>query len=668
MCGIVGLIDPAAQDHVSAHGGGGGGEPVGPGWATQAAAVLARMSEAVAPRGPDSQGSWLAPGVALGHRRLKVIDLSDAAAQPIGSEDGGVQVVFNGEIYNFADLRAELTSHGHRFRSRADSEVLVHGYEQWGDGLLDRLSGMFAFGLWDARRRRFLAARDRLGKKPFYFAQVARAGGPPLFAFASELKGLLPVPGFARRIDPGALRRYLTFEYVPAPRSIFLGARKLDAGEKLVLDLGSDPAAAPRVERFWELPFPEAHDAWPVEPAAAELRTLLRRAVERRLVADVPVGAFLSGGIDSAAVTALMAEIAGADRVQTFSLGFADPSFDESAAARQVARHLHTQHHELQLDAATLLDTLPRVHAFLDEPLGDASIVPTYLLAGFTRQQVTVALSGDGGDELFAGYPTFQADRVGGLFFERLPPAARALAQRAAGRLRAGSGYFSFDFKVHQFLRGGGRPGPVRHQRWLASFLPEELGALLDPALDGAPETAGAGDGGGFDDPLADVARREATGPARHPFDRLMDFYARFYLANDVNVKVDRAAGAVGLEVRAPLQDVDLVTFACQLPPELRLRGLTTKYLLKHALRGRLPAQTLRRRKQGFAVPIARWLRQELRGPLLDELAPARIRREGFFQPAAVATLIDDHLSGRRDRRKQLWTLFMFQRWLTAWG
>jgi asparagine synthase (glutamine-hydrolysing) len=638
MCGIVGLIDPSG--------------------AAVARDVLDQMSRAVARRGPDSAASWLGPGVGLAHRRLKVIDLSDAAAQPMGNEDGTVQVVFNGEIYNFADLRAELVGHGHHFRSRTDSEVLVHGYEQWGeDGLLDRLVGMYAFGLWDTRRRRFLAARDRLGKKPFYFAQVARGAEPPLFAFASELKGLLPVPGFDRQLDVGALVRYLTFEYVPAPRAIFQGARKLDAGEKLVLDLAADPFARPEVRPTWELPFPATHDPWPAAPAAAELQVLLRRAVERRLVADVPLGAFLSGGLDSSSVVALMAEIAGADRIMTFSLGFSDPSFDESAHARAVARHLGTDHHEQRLDAATLLATLPEVSAFLDEPLADPSIVPTYLLARFTRGQVTVALSGDGGDELFAGYPTFAADRAGEIFFEQLPAAARRLVERAAARLPARTDYFSLDFKLNQFLRGGAHPGPRRHQRWMASFLPEELPALIDPALLPAGE-----------DPLAEVDRRAQTGPARHPLDRLMDFYLRFYLANDLNVKVDRAAGAVGLEVRAPLLDSDLVTFACQLPPGLRRRCLTGKYILKQAMRGRLPEAILRRRKQGFAVPVARWLREELRPALLEELAPAKIRRQGLFQPAAVARLLDDHLSGRRDRRKQLWTLFMFQRWHAVWS
>jgi asparagine synthase (glutamine-hydrolysing) len=637
VCGIAGLIDPS-------------GAPVD-------RAILERMTRALTHRGPDSEGFFAAGGIGLGHRRLKVIDLSDAAAQPMANEDGTVRLVFNGEIYNFADLRAELLGRGHRFRSRSDSEVLVHGYDAWGDGVLDRIWGMFAFGLWDGRRRRFLAARDRMGKKPFYFAQVRRAGGaPPLFAFGSELKALLEVPGFDRSLDPAALARYLTYEYVPPPRSIFLGARKLDAGERLVLALDEDLHAVPDVRRYWELPLPERHPFWREQDAAAELRTLLRRAVERRLVSDVPLGIFLSGGIDSSTVAAVAAELAGADQLQTFSLGSSDPSFDETAYARTVARHLGTLHHEERLDAKAMLEALPDVARAFDEPLADASVIPTYLLSRFTRRHVTVALGGDGGDELFAGYPTFRADGPAKLFFQALPAPARRWVNRAAGLLPVGTGYFSLDFKVHQFLRGGPTPGPRRHQRWLGSFVPEELDGLLLPEV-----RADAGD-----DPLQDVDVR--TNPIHDQDHRLMQFYTRFYLANDVLTKVDRASGAVGLEVRAPLLDGDLVEFACRLPPALKLRRLASKYILKRAMRGRLPRGILHRTKQGFAVPVARWMREDLRPALLDELAPDKLRREGLFNPRAVTALLEDHLLGRRDRHKPLWTLFAFERWLATWG
>jgi len=638
MCGIAGLIDPT-------------GASLDPAW-------ISNMTAALAPRGPDGEGIWRAPGVALGHRRLAVIDLSDAAAQPMGNEDGTVQVVFNGEIYNFADLRADLQARGHVFRSQGDTEVLVHGYEQWGDEVVARIDGMFAFALWDARNRRLLAARDRMGKKPIYFASIARAGAPPLFAFASELKALLRVPGFDRGIDHEALCRYLVHEYVPAPHTIFRGARKLGAGQRLCFEVRAAQSIEPKIDRYWDLPFAEQPRLVSDGDAATELRGLLLAAVRRRLVADVPVGIFLSGGIDSSTVAALAAELAGPANVRTFSIGFSDASFDETSHARRVARHLGTQHSEERLDARALLDILPTVVDFLDEPLADASIVPTYSLSAFTRRHVTVALGGDGGDELFSGYQTFLAEAWGRLYFDRTPALLRWMAAAAARLLPARTGYFSLDFKANQFLQGGSVPGPRRHQRWMASFLPEQLPALLAPALRH----------GATRDPLDLVDLRAQKGPARTAADRLMDYYAHFYLAGDVNTKVDRAAGAVGLEVRAPFLDTALVEFACRLPPHQRLRGRTPKYILKQAMRGLLPDDILDRKKQGFAVPVARWMREDLAPALRDELAPDKLRREGLFDPSFVESLLGDHLSGRRDRRKALWTLFMFERWLGRWG
>jgi asparagine synthase (glutamine-hydrolysing) len=637
MCGIAGLIDPT--------------------WARLDPQWIEAMTRTLAPRGPDGEGFFHAPGVALGHRRLAVIDLSDRAGQPLANEDGSVQVVFNGEIYNFQELRADLQARGHTFRSCGDTEVLVHGYEEWGDELLPGLDGMFAFAIWDAKRRRLLAARDRMGKKPFYFASIARAGAPPLFAFASELKALLTVPGFERSIDPEALCRYLVHEYVPPPHSIFRGARKLAAGERLRLDFQGGGACEPRIDHYWELSFAheprELHD----DDAAAQLREHLLRSVRRRLVADVPVGIFLSGGIDSSTVAVFAAEAAGAGNVHTFSVGFSEGSFDESSHARRVADFLGTHHREERLDARALLDILPAVGDFLDEPFADASVVPTYLLSRFARRHVTVALGGDGGDELFAGYQTFLAEAWGRLFLDRTPAALQAALAAAARLLPARSDYFSLDFKVNQFLQGGNLPGPRRHQRWLASFLPEQLPSLLRADL--ARALPG--------DPLAAVDARARSGPACTAWDRLLDFYARFYLPDDINTKVDRASSAVGLEVRAPFLDTALVDFACRLPAHMRLRWRSPKFILKHAMRGRLPKAILGRRKQGFAVPVARWMREDLAPALRDELAPEKLRREGCFNPTFVERLLGEHLSGRRDWRKALWTLFVFERWRARW-
>jgi asparagine synthase (glutamine-hydrolysing) len=643
VCGIAGIVDPTG--------------------ATVDSEVVRRMTRALAPRGPDGEGFWFAPGVGLGHRRLSVIDLSAAGTQPMGGEDDAVQVTFNGEIYNFAGLCDELTAAGHQFRSRSDTEVLVHGYEQWGEGLLDRIDGMFAFAIWDSRRRRLFAARDRMGKKPFYWAAVPRDGGrPPLFAFGSELKALLAVPGLDRSVDVNALSRYLAFEYVPAPLSIIKGARKLDASECLSLDVGARQDAAPVIRRYWDLPFPDVHAPRREEEAAEELRSLLTRAVKRRLVSDVPLGVFLSGGIDSSTVVALMAASGGHGGIKSFSIGFSEASFDETSHARVVAEKFGTEHREDKLTAQSMIGILPDVMRFLDEPLADASIIPTYLLARFTRQHVTVALGGDGGDELFSGYPTFKAEKMARDFYDRLPGPLGALgasvARRAAGLLPAGTDYFSLDFKVNQFLRGISAVGPRRHQRWMSSFLPEEQAALLTTD---ARRAAG-------DDPFTGIDDRAAATSARDSWDVIMDFYCRFYLAGDINVKVDRASAAVGLEARAPFLDTDVVNFACRLPPELRMHGMTTKRILKTAMRGLLPDDILDRQKQGFGVPVARWMKEDLLPMLREELQPDKLRREGFFQPEDVTRILDEHVEGRHDHRKQLWTLFVFEQWLRNYG
>jgi asparagine synthase (glutamine-hydrolysing) len=640
VCGFAGLVDPT-------------GAPID-------SALLFQMTREVASRGPDGEGFWQAPGVGIGHRRLKIIDLTEAAAQPMGNADGSVQLAFNGEIYNFMDLRAELMGMGHKFTSRSDTEVLLCAYLQWGHEMLSHIDGMFAFVVWDARNKSLFAARDRMGKKPLYFAVIPRdAGRPPLFAFGSELKTLLSVPGFDRTVCPQALRQYLTFEYVPAPLTIFAGARKLDAGQCLSVDLRPNASVQPRVWRYWDLPFPAVHAPMHPDVAADTLWTLMTRAVERRLVSEVPLGVFLSGGLDSSAVAATMHSIlGGGSGIETFSMGFTDPTFDESLHARSVAKFLGCRHHEEMVGASDLINALPHVARLADEPLADASIVPTYLLCRFAKQHVSVVLGGDGGDELFEGYPTFAANRWGNAFFDHTHKLVQKLVRKAVAALPARTGYFSLDFKANQFLRGGDTPGPRRHQRWMASFLPEEHASLLTlPLLEASQQ-----------DPLSALDERAVESCARDLRDRLMDHYARFYLAGDVNVKVDRAAGAVGLEVRAPFLDTDLVSFACQLSPSLRTAGGISKFVLKRAFKDRLPPAILGRKKQGFGVPVAAWMKGPLQSMLRDELATDKLQREGFFDPAAVQSLIAEHTSGIRDRRKALWTLLSFERWLATYG
>jgi asparagine synthase (glutamine-hydrolysing) len=603
------------------------------------------MTRALAARGPDGEGFHVDGPVGLGHRRLAIIDV-EGGKQPLFSEDGRVAVIVNGEIYNFPALRAELVRAGHRFATRSDSEVLVHGYEEWGEDVLARIEGMFAFVIWDGRARKILLARDRMGEKPLFWAELPGGG----VAFASELKALKHAPGVARAIDPESLAQYLAFEYVPAPRSIIRGVHKLAPGTAL----RATPGRAPETFTYWDLTFPEGERLRDVPAAAAALRDELRASVRARLVSDVPLGVFLSGGIDSSTVAAFAAEARGGD-IDTFSIAFEDPRFDESAAARMVAKHIGSRHHEERLSPATALDLMPAIGKILDEPTGDASIVPTHLLARFARRHVTVALGGDGGDELFAGYPTFQAERVAQLI-DLAPRAVRAAAFSAGETLAAALpttfGYMPLDFKIRRFLRGARETGARRHQAWIGALAEIDITRVLGRDANG----------------WADVLdRRLAACRSVDPWDRLMYFYAKGFLADQVLQKVDRATMAVGLEGRAPLLATRVVTLATRLAPSLRLRGLTTKYLLKRAMRGMLPDTILHRRKQGFSMPVGPWLRGELRGLLEDTLAERRVREGGLFDAGVVRRWVAEHVGGQADHRKALWTLVAFERWRAEW-
>jgi len=617
--------------------------------------VLRRMTAALTHRGPDADGFVADGAVALGHRRLVVID-REGGAQPMRDASEGVTVVFNGEIYNYRELNDRLSGLGHVARTRSDTETILNAYAAWGERCVEHLNGMFAFVLYDAKRRRLFGARDRMGEKPLYFVHDGA-----FFAFASEAKALLQHPAVGREIDPRAAGLYLLFEHVPAPHAIYAGMNKLEAASAFIFDLESgalsvrrywDPIAATEGAGF-ELPAREPSD---YERA---IRVGLEDAVRVRLIADVPLGVFLSGGIDSAAITASMVSLLGASSVKTFSIGFTDPRFDESGNARALATHLGTDHHEEILDAGAALRALPAVCGFLDEPFADASIVPTYLLAQFTRRHVTVALSGDGGDELFAGYPTFRALRLARLYDSLVPAFAdRLLVRPAARRLRPEFGYFSFDFKVNQFLRGAKGPRNERLCRWIGAFVPEELLTLLTPDALKALDVSS----------LYDSARaQDAAARELDPANRDAYVYARGYLAEGVLTKVDRATMAVSLEARAPLLDHNLVALAFSIPGSLKVRRGRLKYIFKKALRGLVPDEVLRRPKRGFALPVGRWFREGMRDELQDALNATRLRREGLFQPEAVGRLVDEHVAGVFDHRKPLFTLFMFQRWRDAW-
>ena len=623
MCGICGIVGPAPVDR----------------------RVLSRMTGVLEHRGPDDEGFHIAEyddgsAVGLGFRRLSIIDLN-TGNQPIGNEDGSLQVVLNGEIYNYRELRAELIGRGHRFATNSDTEVIVHLYEELGARCVERLNGMFAFALWDEKDRRLLLARDRFGKKPLYYADLGDA-----LLFGSELKALLQHPRCPRELDFPSLSRYLALEYVPTPRAIFDGVSKLPGGHYLLWHEGRTS-----VEQYWDLSFASDGDNRSDEDYVEEFRDLFREAVRRRLVSDVPLGAFLSGGIDSSSVVAMMSEALPAGAVKTFSIGFEDSSFDESTYARRVADHFGTDHHETVLTQGAMVDLLPTVTEFLDEPFADPSVLPTYLLSRHTRESVTVALGGDGSDELLAGYPTFPADR-----FATLYPLPRVLNERIviplADRMPVSTKNFSVDFKLKRFLRGAGSPTWERHATWLGSFTPAEQETLLTsrPA-----------------DPFGEQHSAFENAPTTDRVERLLYVYAKTYLQDDILVKVDRASMACSLEVRAPFLDVDLVEFLGRVPARLKLRRLETKHLLKRAMAGILPPGIAERPKKGFGIPIADWLKGGLREALQDELSPGRVREQGIFEPAVVERYVSEHMSGRSDHRKPLWTLFVFQLWHRRW-
>ncbi len=638
MCGICGKLDIS-------------GAPIGE-------ALLRAMCRSFAYRGPDDEGIYSAPLIGLGHRRLSIIDLSPAGHQPMSNEDDTIWLVFNGEVYDFESLRKELLSRGHVFRSETDCESIIHLYEDEGIDGLKRLNGMFALALWDEGQRRLWLARDRLGIKPLnYYWDGQR------LVFASEIKAILADPDVRREIDPEALDLYLALNYIPAPRTIFRRMQKLLPGHYLLAVEGTV-----KTEPYWELPDyagPRADhrkapsDGPKLEARKRTLYALLESSVKRRLIADVPLGAFLSGGIDSSIIVALMARHSSRP-VKTFSIGYRDlPSFDETGYAREVARLNRTEHHEFKLGSRDILDAFPTVLENVDEPFADSSAVPTYIVSRETKRHVTVALSGDGGDELFAGYrmyrgehwskyytmiPKLLRDHLMVPLVEALPDARDQPRGETVRRLK-------------KFLRGAGLPFPERFCSWRQVFPFSLRQRLLR-----APLSA--------DGHLGQVRRLFETEKDRFEQDAvnlMLSMDLKGLLPGDMLTKVDRMSMVNALEVRVPFLDHTLVEYVFGLEGHLKLRGRTGKYILLETFKDLLPPSLYRRPKWGFEMPIGAWLRSELTFLIDEYLSADLLKRQGIFDCDVVATLVREHLSGRRDTSWQLWNLIVFQHWHRAW-
>jgi asparagine synthase (glutamine-hydrolysing) len=628
MCGIVGVVDRDLA------------RPV-------AEADLNRMVRTLLHRGPDEEGHIVMPGVGLGMRRLAIVDLT-GGQQPVSNEDGTIQLVANGEIYNFEEIKRDLIARGHRFRSRVDVEVLVHGYEEFGESFLTKLRGMFALALWDSRTETLIAARDRAGEKPLYYTLTPRG----LF-LASEIKALLVRPEVNRVLDPEALDEFLTYEYVIAPRTIFKGIYKLPPACFLRYSKGEV-----QVKRYWdaaEVPVRE----WRDDEAVDALRAALRKATAGQMMADVPIGVFLSGGIDSSAIVAFMSEEAAkyGQRVNSFSMGFDNGSYNELPFAREVAARFNTIHREQTVtpDLNALFDNLV-VH--LDEPFADVSLFPTYLVSKLAREHVTVALAGDGGDELFGGYDAYAAQQLAARIESVVPRAGIDVAQRIVSVLPPTEKKKGTVNKLRRFFEGAAvAPRDIAQYRWMT---------YLDAAGKRRLYSRGLQEQLTGGDVYAPV--RDALGRARGDDMLNRQLYAdlSIYLSDDILVKVDRMSMATSLETRAPFLDADVMELAFSMPGSLKIRNGERKFILKQALRGVLPESILTRRKEGFSIPMKNWLKGEL-APLMDDLlSPSRVRARGLFDPDEIQRRITDHKSGRENHAHVLFSLMVFERWAEA--
>lgn len=601
--------------------------------------VIERMCDRIEHRGPDDEGFHIEGGVALGMRRLSIIDLV-AGHQPISNEDGSIWIVFNGEIYNYREIRDDLIARGHRFQTKSDTETIVHLYEEEGEACVERLRGMFAFAIWDRRERKLFIARDRVGVKPLHYAVTSNG-----IIFGSEIKSLLQHPAINREVNLEAISDFLSFGYLPDPQSAFRGINKLPAGHTLTF---KDSRLSLR--QYWDFQYQETSEKEARDESyyIERLRELLAESVRLRLVSDVPLGAFLSGGIDSSTVVAMMAREMG-QPVKTFSIGFAESDFDELKYARIAARHFNTDHHEFVVtpDVCGIVEEVVWHH---DEPFADVSSIPTYIVSKMAREHVTVALSGDGGDELFAGYERYLVDGRRSRF-ERIPRFIRRNLLLKASRLMPRGAYGK------NFLRNIALDADERYIDSLSYFNEEKKRDLLSTEfLRGLTGR----------DSSEQFKRIYAAPSSSERVDHLLYLDSKTYLPGDIMTKVDRMSMAHSLEAREPLLDHKLIEFAQSIPARFKLRGLETKSILKRAVRGLIPDEIVDRKKQGFDVPLQKWFKEDLREMLQDTLTGSRARSRGYFKPGAVEAILDEHLRGRRDNSRHLWGLLTLELWHQA--
>ena len=616
MCGICGIVNFDRS------------EPVDPD-------LVERMTTAMVHRGPDDDGYFVEANAGFGHRRLSIIDLG-GGKQPIFNEDGSILIVFNGEIYNYAELTAKLTGLGHTFQSRSDTEAIVHAYEQYGDACVDHLRGMFAFAIWDRRCKRLLVARDRLGIKPLYFYQC-----DGFLAFASEIKSLLQIPAVSRVVNPEALEPYLTLRYVPGPQTMFKGISKLQPGHLLVMD-----AHGVRIRKYWDLKY-RRDEGISSEDYLGRFQELFEESVKLRLVAEVPLGVFLSGGLDSSAILAVMSKLRGRERIKTFSVGYEVPSTQEDSVnefeyARLAAKAFGAEHHEFKLTADDFRDSLTDLVWYLDEPLADDSCIPLYFIARLARKHITVVLSGEGADEILAGYGIYKrmlAIEAAYEQFPRLTPwVARNLASVFPGQV------------VQRYARWASLPMEERY-RGVSMGMPTALRCELLGRQAG--QTA------------ADDAFRfcfEAV-PKKDVLNRMLYADAKIWLPDDLLLKADKMTMANGLELRVPFLDHKLVEFAATLPAHLKLKGSTGKFLLREAMKNVLPKRIINRSKKGFPVPTESWLRGDLKDFVHDTLLASNAACRGYMEPRVIERIVGEHERGTENRRQELWTLLVFEIW-----